>query len=156
MKYIKKKTPRTITRKNNFTRESSVQFATDSVHFSKKTTKEKTKWKRTTWVKLWLKNRMYTSAFNNIFQELMVNDKGELRRIKESIPLRISFLPNRIIGISYIIQGYFLFPYSNLFNDFIVCLFSTATATVFVWYSTFSGTAQRSGSFHYWRNATNC
>ena len=29
-------------------------------------------------------------------------------------------------------QGFFLFPYSNEFNDFIVGLFSTATAAVFV------------------------
>ena len=33
--------------------------------------------------------------------------------------------------------------------------FSTATATAFVLYLTFSGTARRCGNFHYWRNATN-
>ena len=48
--------------------------------FSKKSTKQKTKRKRSVWVKSWLKNRMYTSAFNNIFAELMVNDKEEFRR----------------------------------------------------------------------------
>ena len=48
--------------------------------FSKKITKQKTKGKRSVWVKPWLKNCMYTSAFNNIFAELMVNDKKEFRR----------------------------------------------------------------------------
>ena len=48
--------------------------------FSKKSTKQKTKRKRSVWVKFWLKNRMYTSAFNNIFAKLMVNDKEEFRR----------------------------------------------------------------------------
>ena len=48
--------------------------------FSKKSTRQKTKRKRSVWVNSWLKNRMYTSAFNNIFAELMVNDKEEFRR----------------------------------------------------------------------------
>ena len=43
--------------------------------FSKKTTKQKTKQKRSVWVKSWLKNCMYTNAFNNIFAELVVNNK---------------------------------------------------------------------------------
>ena len=47
--------------------------------FSKKSTKQKTKRKRSVWVKSWLKNRMYTSAFNNILAVLMINDKEELR-----------------------------------------------------------------------------
>ena len=48
--------------------------------FSKKTTKQKTKRKRSAWVKSWLKDCMCTSAFNNIFAELIVNDKEEFRR----------------------------------------------------------------------------
>ena len=48
--------------------------------FSKKTSKQKTKRKRSVWLKPWLKNCMYTSAFNNIFAELIVNDKEEFRR----------------------------------------------------------------------------
>ena len=48
--------------------------------FSEKTTKQKTKRKRSVWVKSWLKNCMYTSAFNNIFAELIVNNKEEFRR----------------------------------------------------------------------------
>ena len=48
--------------------------------FSKKNTKRKTKRKRSVWVKHSLKNCMYTSAFNNIFAELTVNDKEESRR----------------------------------------------------------------------------
>ena len=48
--------------------------------FSKKSTKQKTKRKRSVWVKAWLKNRMYTTAFNNIFAEVMVNDKEEFCR----------------------------------------------------------------------------
>ena len=43
--------------------------------FSKNTTKQKTNRKRSAWVEPWLKNRLYTSAFNNIFAKLMVNDK---------------------------------------------------------------------------------
>ena len=48
--------------------------------FSKKSTKRKTKRKRSVWVKSWLKNRMCTSAFNNIYVEQMVKDKEEFRR----------------------------------------------------------------------------
>ena len=47
--------------------------------FSKKTAKQKTKRKRSVWVKPRLENCMYTSAFNNIFAELIVNDKEEFR-----------------------------------------------------------------------------
>ena len=46
-----------------------------------------------------------------------------------------------------LIQDVFLFPYSNYFNDFIVDLFSTATAAVFAQYSTFTGRARRCGGF---------
>ena len=48
--------------------------------FSKKTTKQTTKRKRSVWVKPRLKNCTYTSVFNNIFAELIVNDKEEFRR----------------------------------------------------------------------------
>ena len=44
--------------------------------FSKEITKQK---KRSVWDKRWLKNRMYASAFNDIFAELMINDKEEFR-----------------------------------------------------------------------------
>ena len=57
--------------------------------FSKKTTKQKTKQKRSVRVKSSLKNCMYTSAFKNIFAELIVNDKEEFRRY-----LRISIATN--------------------------------------------------------------
>ena len=59
--------------------------------FSKKSTRQKTKRKRSVWVNSWLKNRMYTSAFNNIFAELMVNDKEEFRRY-----LRIKTASNEV------------------------------------------------------------
>ena len=59
--------------------------------FSKKPTRQKTKRKRSVWVNSWLKNRMYTSAFNNIFAELMVNDKEEFRRY-----LRIKTASNEV------------------------------------------------------------
>ena len=42
--------------------------------------KLKAKRKRSVRVKPWLKIRMYTSAFNNMFAELMVNDKEEFLR----------------------------------------------------------------------------
>ena len=42
--------------------------------FSKTTTKQKTRRKRSVWVKPWLKNRLHTSAFNNIFADLMINE----------------------------------------------------------------------------------
>ena len=48
--------------------------------FSKKATKQKTKRKRSVWVKPRLKNCMYTSVFNNIFAALIVNYKEEFRR----------------------------------------------------------------------------
>ena len=48
--------------------------------FSKKSAKQKPKGKSSAWVKYWLKNRMYTSVFNNIFAELMVNHKEGFRR----------------------------------------------------------------------------
>ena len=48
--------------------------------FSKEITKQKAKKKkRSVWDKRWLKNRMYASAFNDIFAELMINDKEEFR-----------------------------------------------------------------------------
>ena len=59
-----------------------------------------------------------------------MNDKKEFRRY-----LRINtatyhyfFLLDRVIGMSYITQ---VFPNSNLFNDLILNLFSTATAAAF-------------------------
>ena len=56
--------------------------------FSKKTTKQKTKQKRSAWVKPRLKNCMFASALNNIYAELVVNDKKEFRRY-----LRINTAP---------------------------------------------------------------
>ena len=41
---------------------------------SKNATKQKTKRKRSVKVKPWLKNRLYTSAFNNMLAEPVVND----------------------------------------------------------------------------------
>ena len=43
-------------------------------------TKKKIQRKRSVWVKSWLKNRMYTSASNNMLKELMLHDKEEFRR----------------------------------------------------------------------------
>ena len=77
--------------------------------FSKKTTKQKTKRKRSVWVKPWLKNCMYTSAFNNIFAELIVNDKEQYLRINTAA-YHFFFLFDRIIGMSYITQ---VFPNNN-------------------------------------------
>ena len=48
--------------------------------FSKKNTKQKTKRKRSAWLTPWLKSRIYKSAFNNIFAELIVDDKEEFRQ----------------------------------------------------------------------------
>ena len=42
--------------------------------FSKNITKQKTKRKSSVKIKPWLKNRLYTSAFNNMLVELIVND----------------------------------------------------------------------------------
>ena len=47
--------------------------------FSKEITKQKAKKKKSLWDKRGLKNRMYASAFNDIFAELMINDKEEFR-----------------------------------------------------------------------------
>ena len=46
MKYVKKKPPRTIIRKNELKRESSVQFVTDRVHTFYKNDKAKNKEKK--------------------------------------------------------------------------------------------------------------
>lgn len=48
--------------------------------FSTKTTKQKAKRKWTVWVKAWLENCMYTSAFSNTFAGLMVNDNQEFTK----------------------------------------------------------------------------
>ena len=120
--------------------------------FSKKNTKQKTKRKRSVWVKPWLNNCMYTSAFQNIFAELIVNDREEFPRY---------------LRTSTATYHYFFFAWQNnrdvfyctslpKFNDLIVDSFSTATAAALVRYLTFTGTSRRSDSFHYWRNATNC
>ena len=61
--------------------------------FSKKSTKYKTKTERSVWNKSWLKNLdfLYTSAFNKVFAELMVNDKKKFRQyLKKSILLCIN------------------------------------------------------------------
>ena len=42
--------------------------------FSKNTTNQMAKRKRSVKVKPWLKNRLYTGAFNNMLAELIVND----------------------------------------------------------------------------------
>ena len=63
------------------TKENQVfRFLLIEYIFSKKATKQKTKRKRSVWVRPRLKICMYTSAFNNIFAELIVNDKEEFRR----------------------------------------------------------------------------
>ena len=36
--------------------------------------------KRSVWVNPWLRNREYTISYNNIFQELRLNDNKEFRR----------------------------------------------------------------------------
>ena len=61
------------------------------------TKKQETKRKMSVKVKPWLKNGLYTSAFNNMLAELIVNDA------LESILLRITifFLLNRTNGMSY-------------------------------------------------------
>ena len=48
--------------------------------FSKKSIKQKTKRKTSVWVKPWLNNCMYTSTFNNIFAELIEDDKEGFHR----------------------------------------------------------------------------
>ena len=48
--------------------------------FSKKSIKQKTKRKTSVWVKPWLNNCMYTSTFNNIFAEMIEDDKEEFHR----------------------------------------------------------------------------
>ena len=63
------------------TKENQVfRFLLIEYIFSKKATKQKTKRKRSVWVRPRLKICMYTSAFSNIFAELIVNDKEEFRR----------------------------------------------------------------------------
>ena len=42
--------------------------------------KVKKRKKRSAWMKLWLKNRLRTSAYQNIFQELRLKDSEEFRR----------------------------------------------------------------------------
>ena len=77
----KKEASTNYDRKKMKTKENQVFSLLVIEHiFSKNTTKQKTKRKRSVWVKPWLKNYMYTSAFNNIFAELTVNDKEEFRQ----------------------------------------------------------------------------
>ena len=82
IKHVKKKSPWTIKKKIEFKRESSVQFVSDRVHISIKTGKQETETKRSICAKLGLKNLMYTSAFNDIFAKLIVNDKEEFLKLK--------------------------------------------------------------------------
>ena len=79
IKHVKRKPTQTIIRKNELKRESSIQFVTDRVHILKKKLESKKQRKKSIWIKPWLNNCMYTSAFNNAFAELMVNDKDECR-----------------------------------------------------------------------------
>ena len=97
-----------------------------------------------------LKNRLYTSAFSNMLVELIVDDTYE------SVLLRIIiyFLLNRTNGVSY--TGLLSLSIQPLIHYFTVGPFSTATAVVFVRYSTFTGRARRCVGFYYWRNTTDC
>ena len=108
--------------------------------FPKKTTKQKTKQKRSVWVKPWLKTCMYTSAFKNIFAELIVNDKEEFRRY---------------FRISTATYHYFFLAWQNNRDVLYYISLPAAAAADFVRYLTFTGTAPRCASFHYWRNAIN-
>ena len=76
------------------------------------TKKQETKRKMSVKVKPWLKNGLYTSAFNNMLAELIVNDT------LESILLHITifFLLNRTNGMSY--PGLLSLPYNNPIQSF--------------------------------------
>ena len=80
-KICKKEAPTNYDRRKMNTKQNQVFSLLLIEHlFSKKTTKQKTKRRRSVWVKPWLKSCMYTHAFNSIFAELRVNDKKEFRQ----------------------------------------------------------------------------
>ena len=113
IEYVKRKPPWTMKGKIMNTKENQVFSLLLFEHiFCKKTTKKKPKWKRSVWVKPWLKNCMYTSAFNNIFVELLVNDKEEFRRY---------------LRINTATYHYFFFAWQNN-RDVLYYTFSTASA----------------------------
>ena len=64
LNYVKKNPSRTVVSRMN---SKSVQFVTDRVYISKKNYKAKDKKKKE--CKPWLKDRMHTSAFNNMLAE---------------------------------------------------------------------------------------
>ena len=75
--------------------------------FSKKSTKYKTKTERSVWNKSWLKNLdfLYTSAFNKVFAELMVNDKKKFRQyLKKSILLCINKFSLKKLYIYHVLR----------------------------------------------------
>ena len=135
LKICKKEASSNYDRKKMGTKENQVFSLLLVEHvFSEKTTKQKTKQKRSVWVKPSLKNCMYTSAFKNIFAELIVNDKEEFRRY-----LRISTATYHYFFLAWQNNGDVLY-YTSL----------PAAAAAFVQYLTFIGTAR------WWRNAINC
>ena len=80
IKYVKKGSLHELLQEKMNSKENQVFFLLLTEYiFSKKLQSKKQK-KRSVRFKPWLKIRMYTSAFNNIFAELMVNDKKEFLR----------------------------------------------------------------------------
>ena len=99
VKYVKRNHSRTIIRK------CSICF---EYVFSKNSTKQKTKRKRNVKVKPWLKNRRYTTTFNNIYMR-----SWWLMRLKNQYCFVSLFISCLIEQTGCLIQGFFLFPYSN-------------------------------------------
>ena len=56
-----------------------VLILINNICYSKNKNKKKSKRRKSIWMKPWLKNRNNKSAYNNIFPELLLNDKEEFR-----------------------------------------------------------------------------
>ena len=111
IKYVKTKPPLTMIGKKWIQKRIKCSICYRQNTYFLKIYKAKTKRKRSGWVKPWLKNRTYTSAFI-IFAELMVRYLIINKLLCIIIYFFFFFLLNRMIGMSYIKQGFFLFPNS--------------------------------------------
>ena len=138
--------------KNTFLQNTSGRLLLNRTHIFWKNSKQ-TKRKRSVWVKPWLKNCMYTSAFNNIFAELVVDDKEEFRRY-----LRINTATYHYFFYTWQnnrdVLHYTSLPKQQPIQWSHWGSFSTAAAAAFLRYLTFTRTVRRCRSFHYWCNAT--
>ena len=104
--YVKKNPSRAAASKINSKKSSVINLWLTEYIFSKNTTKKNMKRKRSVKVKPWLKNCLYTSAFNNMLAKLIMIFKNQCCFVS-------LFISRLIEQTGCLIERFFIFPYSN-------------------------------------------